>query len=129
MSQLADLTLFTALVALAATWLALSRARERAVEEARRACVRHGLQLLDETVGLRALRLRRQGGQRVLERGYAFEVSASGNDRQPGQLWMVGQRLSGLSLPAGPDEPGMATEAVAPAGNVIPLRPRNRTLH
>lgn len=86
------LLVFCAVVAL---WLKLSVARERAVHEARQQCAQHGLQLLDESVGLRALRLRRVNGLRRIERGYGFEVSIDGDDREPGRLWMIGSELTG----------------------------------
>ena len=141
MSQVSDLLALLALAAVAGTWLKFTQVRERAVDEARRQCARHGLQLLDETVGLRSLRLRRSGGRRRLELGYAFEVSTNGDDRWGGRLWMRGGRLAGLSLPRTTTTP--PPEAIEPPArpavpraaereprqeirrdNVIPLRPR-----
>ncbi|MFC5740320.1 DUF3301 domain-containing protein [Dyella tabacisoli] len=126
MSKLSDLILLLALMTLVGLWLKLNRSRELAVGEARAQCHRHGLQLLDETVGLRGLRLRRIDGQRMLERCYAFEVSIDGDDREPGRLWMVGNVLTGLSLPTIElqlKEPGKQPSST-PANNVVPLRPR-----
>jgi hypothetical protein len=147
MSQFTDLIALLALAAVVGLWLKATRMREHAVEEVRRQCAEHGLQLLDETVGLRSLRLRRAGGRRRLELGYAFEVSAHGDDRLDGRMWMHDGRLAGLSLPnvveplpsvaeppparprltlaAPPAQPG-AEEAqpVVRHDNVIPLRPR-----
>lgn len=131
MGQVSDLIALLLLVAVAGLWLKLSRARERATDEARRQCAEHGLQLLDETVGLRSLRLRKSNGQRVIERGYGFEVSIHGDDRASGRLWMIGDTPSGVSLPNGPATPPVGN-APAPVSydNVIPLRPRgDRTLH
>ncbi|MGN6382848.1 MAG: DUF3301 domain-containing protein, partial [Dyella sp.] len=99
MGNLRDLLLLLVLGGIVAAWMKLSRARELAVAAARRHCELQGLQLLDETVGLRALRLRRLDGHRRLERGYDFDVSVDGDDREQGRLWMIGQRVSGLSLP------------------------------
>jgi len=142
MGNLHDLFLLLLLGAVVGTWMKLARARELAVAAARRHCELHGLQLLDETVGLKAVRLRQVGGQRRLERGYAFEVSVDGDDRQPGRIWMQGRRVTGLSLPAVQwlvgaamnDEVPLSAIAQAPAftdrrqpsigGNVIPLRRR-----
>ncbi|MGN2249526.1 DUF3301 domain-containing protein [Frateuria sp. GZRe14] len=126
MSQVSDLIALLALAAVAGTWLKFTRARERAVDEARRQCAQHGLQLLDETVGLRNLRWRRVGGRRQLELGYAFEVSAHGDDRLDGRLWMHGDQLAGVSLPSLGTPLHEAGGAVpeAAADNVIPLRPR-----
>ena len=131
MSDLSNLLLLLVLGAVVALWLRLSVARERAVREARRQCQQHGLQLLDETVGLRGLRLRRINGRRRVERCYGFEVSIDGHDREPGRLWMVDDTLSSLSLPTIellPHEEA-AERPLAPASNVVPLRPRARTDH
>ncbi|WP_266169851.1 DUF3301 domain-containing protein [Dyella subtropica] len=136
MSKLSDLMLLLALLGVIGLWLKLSRARELAMVEARRQCERHGLQLLDETVGLRTLRLRRLDGRRVWERSYSFEVSIDGNDREPGRLWVVEGRLTGLSLPTIETRiPGDAA-TTRNGSNVIPLRPglndesgSNRRLH
>lgn len=143
MNQASDLIALLALAAVIGVWLKSIRVRERAVDEARRQCAEHDLQLLDETVGLRAVRLRRVGGKRRLELGYAFEVSAHGDDRRDGRLWMRGGRLVGLSLPSIAEPTMAAVEPVRPArsieprpqaaddaqpvvrhDNVIPLRPR-----
>jgi hypothetical protein len=130
MSDLSNLLLLLALGAIVGLWLKLSVARERAVQEARRQCQQHGLQLLDETVGLRGVRLRRVNGLRMIERCYGFEVSIDGHDREPGRLWMIGNALSGLSLPTIellPHEEVAARNALpSPPGNVVPLRPRPR---
>ena len=130
MSDLSNLLLLLALGAIVGLWLKLSVARERAVLEARRQCQQHGLQLLDETVGLRGVRLRRVNGLRMIERCYGFEVSIDGHDREPGRLWMIGNVLSSLSLPTIellPHEEAAARNALPPpSGNVVPLRPRDR---
>lgn len=128
MSDLSNLLLLLALGAIVGLWLKLSVARERAVQEARRQCLQHGLQLLDETVGLRGVRLRRVNGLRRIERGYGFEVSIDGHDREPGRLWMIGNALTSLSLPTIellPHEDVVAGKASPSSGsNVVPLRPR-----
>jgi hypothetical protein len=129
MSELPDLILLLALLAIVGTWLKLSRAREQATEEARQQCLQHGLQLLDESVGLRSVRLRRSNGRLFWERCYTFEVSIDGDDREPGRLWIAGRILTGLSLPTIQSHlPGLLTEHVPPpvASNVIPLQPRLR---
>lgn len=131
MSNLSDLLLLLSLGAAVGLWLKLSAAREHAVREARRLCLQHGLQLLDETVGLRALRLRRDSrGRRRIERCYAFEVSLEGDDRKSAHLWMLGTTISALSLPT-PDLPVPSVAVIGATGakqpvtdNVVPLRPR-----
>ncbi|MFC5579648.1 DUF3301 domain-containing protein [Rhodanobacter terrae] len=128
MSDLSSLLLLLAFGAIVGLWLKLSVARERAVQEARRQCQQHGLQLLDETVGLRGVRLRRVNGLRMIERCYGFEVSIDGHDREPGRLWMIGNALTSLSLPTIqllPHEEAVPGKALpAPGSNVVPLRPR-----
>lgn len=137
MGNLHDLLLLLVLGGIVTAWMKLSRAREIAVSAARRHCELHGLQLLDETVGLRAIRLRRLDGHRRLERGYGFDVSIDGEDREQGRLWMIGQRVSGLNLPTvqwlvggGEDSTSVrrvASQAPIETGapsNVIPLRRR-----
>ncbi len=134
MSDLSNLLLLLALGGIVGLWLKLSVARERAVQEARRQCQQHGLQLLDETVGLRSLRLRRVNGLRMIERCYGFEVSIDGHDREPGRLWMIGNTLSSLSLPTiellAQDETIARAALPGPPDNVVPLHPRtNNRLH
>ena len=101
MARFDDLFLLLLLASIVVAWLKLSRLRELAAAEARRQCERHGLQLLDETVGLSSLRLRRLDGMRVIERGYSFEVSIDGSDRHRCHLDLAGQRLEAWSLPLG----------------------------
>lgn len=125
MGDFATLLLLLVLLAIAGTWLALSRARDRAIQEARWRCEQHGLQLLDETVGLSGLRLRHFRGRRVLERRYSFEVSIDGDDREAGHLWMIGPLLTALILPTielyTPEHPEQSATAVQD-GKVVPFR-------
>ena len=158
MGNVNDLLVLLALIAAIGLWLKTSAARERATAEARLQCERYGLQLLDETVGLRALRLRRVDGWLRLERCYGFEVSIDGADRESGSLWMLGNHLTELRLPtvmlaprespaptanhdvaprrlphAASESDGGPSMPPAPGSNVIPLHPRRRsggdTLH
>lgn len=124
MGRFNDLFLLLLLASLVIAWLKLSRLRELATAEARRQCERHGLQLLDETVGLRSIRLRRLDGMRVLERCYAFEVSIDGDDREPGRLWLAHGRLTGVSLPTIETRIAEHGDDDAETSNVVPLRPR-----
>jgi hypothetical protein len=131
MGDLATLLLLLMLLAVAGTWLTLSRARDRAIHEARSRCYQHGLQLLDETVGLSGVRLRHLGGRRVIERRYSFEVSIDGNDRESGHLWMIGNVMTALILPTielYTPEQGEASSSSQAVGsdNVLPFRPRAR---
>lgn len=97
--MLSELIGLAALMGGAVAWLEAMRARERALGVARRVCQRDGVQLLDETVGLSGLRLRRSAGPPQLQRRYSFEVSLSGNDRHRGELWLAGDRLIAITTP------------------------------
>ena len=129
MGDLATLFLLLVVLAMVGIWLVLSRARDRAIQEARQRCQQHGLQLLDETVGLSGVRLRQFRGRRVLERRYSFEVSIDGDDREAGHLWMIGNGLTALILPTielyTPEYPEHAA-ASADDGNVVPFRRQYR---
>ena len=131
MSDVSNLLLLLVLGAIVGLWLKLSVARERAMREARQQCQQHGLQLLDETVGLRGVRLRRANGLHRLERCYSFEVSMDGHDREPGRLWMLGDSLSSLSLPTielpPPHEAAAGATLLTPTSNVVMLYSRPRT--
>ena len=84
-------------------WLAMDnlRAREAAIDAARRACAGDGVQLLDDTVMLVSLRIARDGGSRaVLRRVYQFEFSDTGNNRLAGAVTLVGSRVDTLYLEA-----------------------------
>jgi len=127
MNDLSNLLLLLGLGAVVGLWLKLSVSRELAVKEARQQCLQYGLQLLDETVGLRGLRLRRVNGLRRIERCYGFEVSIDGHDREAARLWMLGSSLSGLSLPTVElaSRESIAQPALnAPASNVVQLHTR-----
>lgn len=91
-----------ALVAIAAGSLAWLQARA-AAELARGACVRAcrdaGVQLLDHSVALASLRLRRRDdGWIALLRRYDFEFSTDGSDRLPGRLEMLAGRIRWIRL-------------------------------
>lgn len=100
MSNVIDMLVLLTFGASVGLWMKSSAGRERAVREARALCRRHNLQLLDETVGLRRLRLRRIAGFHRIERCYDFEVSVDGHDRKPGHLWMIGNVVTSTTLPA-----------------------------
>jgi hypothetical protein len=113
-------TLLPPLLILAAFyfWHNALRARERARELAHALCARVGLQLLDQTVALRRVRLRRIPGQGLrLLRCYRFDVSTDGNDRRDGSLDMIDGDVISYDLPSHESAPAKAS------GNVIELRP------
>lgn len=115
--------LLLCMMALFGLWLEAMRNRERALAAARRVCAAQSVQLLDETVGLSGLRLRRHAGLLQLMIRYGFEVSLNGMDRQPGHLWMAGGRMVSVSTNWAPSGAPGETQA---GSTVVDLMQRLR---
>ena len=80
-------------------WMDNLRAREAAVRAAKNACRQRGLQLLDETVGMAALKLKRgPDGRMRFARRYRFEFSVSGMHRNLGEIKLLGHVLESVDL-------------------------------
>jgi hypothetical protein len=98
------LTLF-ALLGLAAIigfWYDALRAKERARAVCLRACQQQGLQLLDDTVTLDKLWVRRGAeGWLLFERRYLFEFTDTGAQRHEGLVVMLGTQVQVLALSGG----------------------------
>jgi hypothetical protein len=87
------------LALLAWFWLDSLRARDVAVAAARAACAAEGLMLLDDTVAIAGVRLRRGDDGRVhLLRAYDFEYSDSGNNRISGSIVLLGRAVVMLNV-------------------------------
>lgn len=95
------LVMLLVLFGLAATlWSAGRAAAEQAVTVGRAACQAAGVQLLDQTVHARSLRLRRGADGRLgLERTFRFEYSADGIERHVGHLVLFRGQLVAFSGP------------------------------
>lgn len=107
--ELAALLIF---VAAAWFWWDSLRARDVALDGARKACDAEGVQLLDWTVAMRRMRLGRDGeGNRGFQRTYEFEFSDTGNNRIKGSITVIGHQILSLNLPV----------IEAPAASVIRL--------
>ncbi len=99
--SLTELFALVVLCLLAWFWLDGIKAREIGVKAARASCAREGVQLLDDTVAMRSLRLARDDDGRVrFRRVYEFEYSASGDDRQGGAVTLLGREVVMLELTA-----------------------------
>ena len=97
MIELSALALF---IAAGWFWLDSLRARDAALDGARRACEAEGVQLLDWTVAMKRIRLGRDDeGRRGLQRTYEFEFSDTGNNRIGGSVTVLGRHLLALHLP------------------------------
>ena len=121
-----SLAFLLVLLATAYVWHAALQAREQARAHCYALCSRAGVQLLDQTVALRRLRLQRVPGRGIgLRRCYGFELSTNGIDRHGGSLDLVDGELVAYFLPV--TDPAAASDP-ARGGNVIELHPP-RTLH
>jgi hypothetical protein len=81
-------------------WLDSLRARDFALDGARRACEAEGVQLLDWTVAMKRIRLARdEEGRRGFQRTYEFEFSDTGNNRIEGSITVIGRQMLALKLP------------------------------
>src|SRR4051794_31652157 len=97
--------LLALMLAVVAGWLfwANLQAREAANAAIREACRMHGLLLLNDTVGLEALRFLRDGRGRLrLTRVYGFEYSDTGKNRRRGSVTMIGDFVDAVEV-AAPD--------------------------
>lgn len=80
-------------------WYDTNLAKEAAMVAARRACQRHGQQLLDETVVLASVRPRRDRSGRVRWlRRFEFEFTGDGEQRRSGEVSLLGRRITALTL-------------------------------
>lgn len=95
-------------------WRNALRGREIALEVCRRACRAEDVQLLDQTVALAALGLRRGSRGRLgVRRVYHFEFSSDGSNRLRGSVTLAGAEVESLYLPR-PSRPG-STETALPS--------------
>jgi hypothetical protein len=98
--MLFELAIMVAGLAAAAFWFAGRRAAEHAVALGRQACANAGVQWLDQSVHLLAMRVRRgPDGWLGLERHFGFEYSIGGEDRHAGRIVLHGNRLQSLFGP------------------------------
>lgn len=80
-------------------WFDSTRVHEIAVERARSQCSVNGVQFLDDTVALASIKLARdEEGRLTLQRTYTFEYSDTGNNRQPGNITMLGKVVQRLNF-------------------------------
>ncbi len=80
-------------------WYAGMHVREQAIAVGRRTCGEAGVQFLDDSVALSRTRLaRNSSGQLQFQRDYRFEFSDTGNNRRPGVVRMLGDRVEWIGL-------------------------------
>lgn len=99
MVELKDLFWLTLVGLICLIWWQGQKVREVALARARRECGSLDLQLLDDSVALRALWLRRDPRGRVrLWRRYHFEFTSTGDERYGGQVITLGGQVTGVTL-------------------------------
>lgn len=106
-NPLLDLLIFAIPAALVGLWWTGSRARELAIEHARRACQQRQLQFLDQTAALRSLKPKRsQTGSTCLAREFDFEFTDAGQFRDTATVTMHGPVLHKVHFPYTRDSEG-----------------------
>jgi len=113
--MLSTLIVMVLAVAGAAFWYAGRGAAETATRVGQAACSRAGVQWLDQSVHLVAMRLSRgSDGWLALERHFGFEYSTDGDDRRAGRIVLQGRRLRSVVGPMPPTPPQAAPLDGAP---------------
>lgn len=89
----------TLLLSLLWFWSDTLRSRELALKTSSHLCHQIDVQLLDQSVVLQRLRLKRNhNGYLVLQRSYQFEFSIDGVDRYRGHVVLMGRRLASTEM-------------------------------
>jgi hypothetical protein len=92
--QLADITLLLFIALLVWLWFDSTRSHELAIKLTSSLCLKHDVQLLDETVALRRLGISWPREGLRLKRTYRFDYTIEGTERRTGSLVLLGSRLA-----------------------------------
>ncbi|MDO6562114.1 DUF3301 domain-containing protein [Amphritea sp. 1_MG-2023] len=99
--DLSDLFWLTLMVLLLLHWWQSLKVKEVALKAASSHCKELDLQLLDQSVYLRGLWLKRdQQGKIRIWRSYLFDFTATGDDRAKGRIVLLGLLVTGITLEA-----------------------------
>ncbi|KAA0875165.1 DUF3301 domain-containing protein [Nitrincola tapanii] len=100
--DLIDLIFFTLLAALLMFWWQNLKKREAVFKAVKRYCQREHLQLLDESVALEAMGLKRhpETGYLLLTRRYRFEFTSTGDERYQGRVFLSGAQIDQIEVEA-----------------------------
>ena len=99
MIELQDLFWLTLIGFLCLAWWQGQKVKEIALRRARRECRDLDLQLLDDSVALRAIWLKRDDGGRIrVWRRYRFEFTSTGDERYTGEVVTLGVAVTGFHL-------------------------------
>jgi hypothetical protein len=92
------LLLLVVLAALIWFWQNTLYLRELALRAAQDVCLHQQLQLLDATVILQRIVLRRSAGRLLLQRTFQFSYSSDGDDRNTGFVIIAGNHVEQVGL-------------------------------
>lgn len=97
--ELSDLFWLLMLSLLGLYWWHSKGVKESALAAVSRHCHKLDLQLLDHSIGLRGLWLKRDSaGKLHFWRSYNFDFSAQGDDRYKGRIVLLGKRIESIEL-------------------------------
>lgn len=89
------------LLAIGWFWWDSRGAAERAIQAVKNHCERTGVNLLNDTVAWKKIRLKRNRSGRVqIERTYFFEFASDLQQRYRGEIVMLGQQVKSVHLDA-----------------------------
>jgi hypothetical protein len=96
---LSEILIIGLLGGLVGLWFDGTAAREAGIAAVRKICRADGLQLLDETIALRSLKLQRnEDGRLRLYRIYEFEYSDTGDNRRCGSVHVLGHKPTVINI-------------------------------
>ena len=80
-------------------WQDFMKSREHALLTAVRACQEIGVQLLDQTVSMDSMKIKRNAqGRLVWRRVFSFDFSMAGDERRRGSIQMLGLHVQQVQL-------------------------------
>jgi len=80
-------------------WWQSQKIKEIALQHTLRKCKELDLQLLDASINLRGLWLKRDNEGKIrIWRSYNFEFSSTGDERYPGKVVMLGNRITNFEM-------------------------------
>ncbi|MDE1464461.1 DUF3301 domain-containing protein [Spartinivicinus poritis] len=106
-----DWLLIIICIAAALLWWDAVKAKELAKQAVARTCKSMQLQLLDDTVALNWLKLKRNSqGQVVFARSYQFEFSLNGAERYKGAVQLLGYKIQQMQIDNPHEQPEAAKQ-------------------
>ena len=94
-----NITLLLLLASVVWLWYESLRHREHAIRSCKKDCKEMGVQLLDQTVALGSISLKRDFNRRLkFVRRYNFEFSVDGDDRHRGSIVLLGDSVEHTRL-------------------------------